>query len=216
MNLSRLASDAIDNEFSYLWSHGPWFTITIFVSTRPLATRSQTICVESEALTYGQHDEEESGPDEGAGQSEDDLGISDEDETRSRCDDVLDGLAGADRQVAQHGEGDDAGDQARHRVDEARDHGVAEAVVLERVVRAERRQGARADRVGEEDLRRAVDPRTRLGQQRPIGRDVVEQAHVGALQRHGAHQQNEQDHVREQRREPHDLQRTTVIRTTSQ
>ena len=49
------------------------------------------------------------------------------------------------RHVTQDGEGDDAGKEAGGGVDEARDDGVLDAVVVELVVGAERGQGARPD-----------------------------------------------------------------------
>ena len=47
--------------------------------------------------------------------------------------------------MTQDGEGDDAGKEAGGGVDEARDDGVLDAVVVELVVGAERGQGARPD-----------------------------------------------------------------------
>ena len=49
--------------------------------------------------------------------------------------------------VTQNGEGDDAGEEAGGGVDEARDDGVRDAVVVELVVGAERGQGAGPDAV---------------------------------------------------------------------
>ena len=78
------------------------------------------------------------------------------------------------RHVAEDGEGDRAGQQARGRVHQARDHGVPggdlglvdniclilllDTVVVELVVAAQGGQGASADGVGKEDLRGGVDP----------------------------------------------------------
>ena len=47
--------------------------------------------------------------------------------------------------MTQDGEGDDAGKEAGGGVDEARDDGVLDAVVVELVIGAERGQGARPD-----------------------------------------------------------------------
>ena len=47
--------------------------------------------------------------------------------------------------MTEDGEGDDAGKEAGGGVDEARDDGVLDAVVVELVVGAERGQGARPD-----------------------------------------------------------------------
>ena len=49
------------------------------------------------------------------------------------------------RHVTKDGEGDDAGKEAGGGVDEARDDGVLDAVVVELVVGAERGQGTRPD-----------------------------------------------------------------------
>ena len=66
--------------------------------------------------------------------------------------------------MTEDGEGDAAGKETRAGVDEAGDDGVLDAVVVELVVRPQRRQSSRPDRVGEEDLGGGVDPGLRVGQ----------------------------------------------------
>lgn len=90
--------------------------------------------------------------------------------------------------------------------------------MVELVVGAEGGQRAGADAVGEEDLRRAVDPRTGLQQFFPARRYIIEEAGARSLQGHCPHQQHQQHGVRKQRREPNDLWAKTKrgIKTNAQ
>ena len=90
---------------------------------------------------HEQHDEEDGGPDHGAGQGEHQVGVGEEDEAWSRVDDVVDGGAGDEGHVAEDGEHEDSGQQAGQRVHNARDdrvpvqeHCQVQAVQAEQVV----------------------------------------------------------------------------------
>lgn len=80
------------------------------------------------------------------------------------------------------------------------------AIVVELVVRTQCRQGSCADAVGEENLRRTIYPGPRPQELFPARRHVIQQTLFGAVERHGANQKDEQHRIREQGREPDDLQ----------
>ena len=87
------------------------------------------------------------------------------------------------------------------------------AIIFKGVVGPQGRQGTSSDAVGEEDLRRAIDPRPWCQQSLPDWCHIVPETDTGALQRYGTNQQHGQDEVGEERREPDDLSHTNHFKS---
>ena len=75
---------------------------------------------------HQQHHEEDSGPDHGAGEGEDEVWVGEEDQAWPRVDNVVDGGAGDGGHVAQDGEDEDPSEEAGEGVDDTGDDGVPE------------------------------------------------------------------------------------------
>ncbi len=84
-----------------------------------------------------------------------------------------------------------------------------DTVVVELVVRSQCWKSSGADGVSKEDLGGRVDPGLRVAQLGPVWSDVAHQADAGALQSDRSHQQNREDKVGKQSREPNNLQNGT-------
>ena len=79
--------------------------------------------------------------------------------------------------------------------------------MVELVVGSQRWKSSCADGVGEEDLGGWVDPSLRIPQLWPVRGDIAHQADGGALEGHCPDEQDGEDKVGEQRREPDHLEK---------
>ncbi len=107
-----------------------------------------------------QHDKEDDGPENRAGQLEHQVRVREENKSGAGVDDIVNRRLLHMSHVAEDGKDEHAGDETRSRVHHARDHGVLVTVVVKLVVGTERGQSAHADAIGKEDLRGAIDPRS--------------------------------------------------------
>ena len=107
-------------------------------------------------------------------------GVDDECQLDAVLDGVLDLLAGALREEADHAEDDEAGVDGGAGVEEGDEHAVAEGVVVDPVVGGEDQLAAEPDAEGEADLRGGLGPDLELSQAVPLRRDVELDALVGA------------------------------------
>lgn len=92
---------------------------------------------------------------------------------------------------ADHGEYDEAGEEGGADVADSDDQGVLVAVVGELVVRAEGDEAAPGRAQGEEDLHGRVAPDLGRSEPMPVGRQVEEDALVGARQQYSTYEQGD-------------------------
>ena len=119
--------------------------------------------------------------------------------------DSIDGNAQVVGQKANNAENDQSGVEGRQDVAGSDEEGVFEAVVVELVVTGQSDETAPARGQREEYLHGRVAPHRSLQQQLPPGRQVIQNAVRESGQRCRFDEQDRQNDVREQRREPHRL-----------
>jgi hypothetical protein len=103
-----------------------WFFISEYWWQISLSLIWEMLEIRKFVNSYQQHDEEYCCPDDRSGKTEHEIWICEEDESRSRVDDLRDRRLLDVGHVAQDGEDEDAGDQAGAGVDHASDESVPE------------------------------------------------------------------------------------------